>query len=170
MSKWHQTTWKKSSYNTYETRMHSSRMRTVRSSSRLLGGVCQGGVSQHALGQTPPGGVPGGCLPRGCIAACTRTDTSLWTEWLTDRCKNITFPQLRFRTVINVGPSDTSVKTFCEKRKQLQNHKSRPSDQVSFVNNGVSLRKIRSVKNLLQNKFPTINGTCSRKLPWHNAM
>ena len=55
-------------------------------------------------------------------------------------------------------------KTFCEKRKQLQNRKSRPSDQVSFVNNGVSLRKIRSVKNLLQNKFPTINGTLTAEI------
>ena len=66
-------------------RMHSSRMRTVRSSSRLLwgGGVCPvvGGVSQHALEQTP---------------------APLWTEWLTDRCKNITFPQLRLRTVISI--------------------------------------------------------------------
>ena len=25
-----------------------------------------------------------------------------WTEWLTDRCKNITFPQLRLRAVITV--------------------------------------------------------------------
>ena len=41
-----------------------------------------------------------GCLPRGCIPACTEADPPpLWTEWLTDRCKNITFPQLRLRTV-----------------------------------------------------------------------
>ena len=42
-----------------------------------------------------------GCLPGGCIPACTEADTPLWTEWLTDRCKNITFPQLRLRMVIN---------------------------------------------------------------------
>ena len=56
-------------------------------------------------------GVPaqGGCLSRGlpaqgrgwwwCIPACIGADSPLWTEWLTDRCKNITFPQLRLRTV-----------------------------------------------------------------------
>ena len=71
--------------------MHSSRMRTVHCSSRLLGGpVC-----------------PWGCLPRGvfaeggsCIPACTEEGPPMWTEWLTDGCKNITFPQLRLRTAI----------------------------------------------------------------------
>ena len=33
----------------------------------------------------------GGCLPRD----------PLWTKWLTDRCKNIPFPQLLLRTVMN---------------------------------------------------------------------
>ena len=56
---------------------HSSRMRTVRSSSRLPGG-----------GGCPPEG----CLPRGCVSQHARRQTPLWTEWLTDRCKNITFP------------------------------------------------------------------------------
>ena len=53
-----------------------------------MGGVClmgvsaqwvsvQGGVSQHALGQTPP-----------------------HLDRMTDRCKNITLLQLRFRTVM----------------------------------------------------------------------
>ena len=51
-------------------------MRTVRCNGRLLGGE-GAGVSQQALRQTLPP----------------------WTEWLTDRCKNITFPQLRLRTV-----------------------------------------------------------------------
>ena len=61
-------------------------MRTVRSSSRRLGGLPRGGVSQHALEQNPP----------------------LWTEWLTDRCKNITFPQIRLRTV-NIGLASHSL-------------------------------------------------------------
>ena len=58
-------------------------MRNVRSSSRLLGagGVFRGGV---CLG----GGLSGGVhLP------------FLRTEFLTHACKNITFPQLRLRTV-----------------------------------------------------------------------
>ena len=53
-------------------------MRTVRSSGRR--GVC---VSQLGLPR-------GGCLPQ-----CMLGYTSLWTEWLTDNRKNITFPQLR---------------------------------------------------------------------------
>ena len=96
------------------------------------GGICPGGcLSQcmlgYMLGCVYPsmhwagvcvclGGVfPGGCLPRGflprrgvCPNACWDTPP-LWTEWLTDRCKNITFPQLRCRMVINgqwlVNPS-----------------------------------------------------------------
>ena len=65
-----------------QTRMHSSRMHTARISCRL-GGRC-----------LPMGGVcPGGCLPRGCTPPC---------EQITDRCKNITFPQLHFRVVISI--------------------------------------------------------------------
>ena len=89
----HQWIWKhrhsRPSRTTAKTWMHSSTMRAIRCSDGLLVG----------------GG--GGCLPkRGvsaegvCIPACTEADTlPLWTEWLTDRCKNITFPQLRLRTV-----------------------------------------------------------------------
>ena len=71
-----------------QTRTHSSRMRTVFSSSRLLG------VSAGRC-------LPGGCLPREVcfIPVCTGAGTLLWTEWLTDRCENITFPQLRLRTI-----------------------------------------------------------------------
>ena len=61
----------------WSTRKHSSRMRTV----RLLGG----GVS-----------LPGGVYP----SMHWGRPPPLWTEWLTDRCKNITFPQLRLWTVI----------------------------------------------------------------------
>ena len=62
----------------YGTRMHSSRMPTVRSRRVSAQGGCLPrvcGVSQHALGQTPP------------------------VNRMTDRCKNITFPQLCLRTV-----------------------------------------------------------------------
>ena len=48
------------------------------------------------------GCLPGGCLPRGvCLAGCLpgRVYTSDVNR-MTDRCKNITFPQLRLRTVI----------------------------------------------------------------------
>ena len=36
----------------------------------------------------------------GCLPQCMLGYASpLWTEWLTDRCKNITLPELRLRTV-----------------------------------------------------------------------
>ena len=74
-----------------KTRMHSSRMRTVRCSGRLLGqgGVCPGRVS--AWGGCLLGG---GCLPDGCTPPFP-----LWTKFLTHACENITFLQLRLRTV-----------------------------------------------------------------------
>ena len=54
------------------------------------GCVCQG-----------VGWVPGGCLPSGC--------TPPPVNRITDRCKNITFPQLRLQTVIRLsyGALDT---------------------------------------------------------------
>ena len=76
-------------------------MRTVRSSSRLLGGGSnQGGLSAQE-----------GCLPGGASAWVVSYSGGVyprmqgrppppWTEWQTDRCKNINFPQLCLRTVI----------------------------------------------------------------------
>ena len=61
-------------------------MRTVRCSGRWRGG----GVSARGVSA---GG--GGCLPQ-----CMLGHTPLWTEFLTHTCENITFPQLRLRTVI----------------------------------------------------------------------
>ena len=58
----------------------------------LLGDVCSQGVS--ARGCLLQGvSAPEGCLlPRWvCVPACTEADTPLWTEWLTDSCKNIAF-------------------------------------------------------------------------------
>ena len=48
----------------------------------------------------PGGDCLGGCLPGGVHPYCMLGYTPLWTEWLTDRCKNITFLQLRLRAVI----------------------------------------------------------------------
>ena len=93
--------------------MHSSRVRTVHCSIRLgagclPGGVClgvsaqgvsaQGGVclGVSAQGVSAQGGVcAGGCLPRG-----VSTPPPLLTEFLTQACENITFPQLLLRTVM----------------------------------------------------------------------
>ena len=101
--------------------MHSSRMRTVRSSSHAMSiPACTGHcVSQHALGR---GCVylsmhwAGGCLPGDggvclgdvCPGESARKGAGVSQHALkqkppmnrmTDRCKNITFPQLRSRTV-----------------------------------------------------------------------
>ena len=72
----------------YVTRLHSSRMRTA----RLLT------VSQHALHRR--GCLPGGCLPRGvCPEEGVSTQGGVSAQPppppRTDRCKNITLPQLR---------------------------------------------------------------------------
>ena len=84
-------------------------MCTVRSSSRLLGWGC-----------LPGGCLPGGCLPRGvsawvgvclggicpggvcpggCLSQHALGQTLPPVDRMTDRCKNIIFPQLRLRTV-----------------------------------------------------------------------
>ena len=71
------------------TRMHSSRMSTVRCScsGRLGGG---GGV---CLGAVCPG--------RGCVCVSGGYTPSLWTEFLTHACENITFLQLLLWMVIS---------------------------------------------------------------------
>ena len=72
----------------------------VRCSGRLLGGVCPGGSAQGGVcpGGVCPGGVSlGGLCPGGvsaaqggvCLGGC------LPVNRITDRCKNITSPQLR---------------------------------------------------------------------------
>ena len=56
-----------------------------------LGDVCSGGVSSQM-----------GVSARGvCVSqhALRQTPQPLWTEFLTHACENITFPQLRLRTV-----------------------------------------------------------------------
>ena len=73
--------------------MDSSRLRTVRCSSRLpgMGGVCPGGMSAWDGGVSAWGG---GVSAHGVYTSPLRT------EFLTHICENITFLQLRLRTVI----------------------------------------------------------------------
>ena len=82
----------------------------VPSAAVAVRGVCfQGGCFKG--GFLPSGCLPWVCLPRGCLSGgclpggvcpvCTgKTPPPTWTEWLTDRCKNITFPQFRLQTII----------------------------------------------------------------------
>ena len=56
-----------------------------------------------------------GCLPGGVLHLDPEADTStLWTEFLTHACENITFLQLLLRTVINVNLPHGVVKTYIE--------------------------------------------------------
>ena len=64
--------------------MHSSRMRTVRSSSRLAGGGCLAG-----------GCLPGGVCPGGVSAPVHSGIHIPLMNRMTDRCKNMTLPELR---------------------------------------------------------------------------
>ena len=75
------------------------------------GGVCPGEMSAQgvsAQGDVCPGGVcqgdvrRGGCLPVGCNPACTEADTPPPVNRMTDRCKNITLPQLMLQTVMTL--------------------------------------------------------------------
>ena len=99
--------------------MHSSRMRTVRCSShlgRMSARGCvsaRGGCLNGRVGVCPGWGAfqgsvcPAGCLPgMGGMSAWGVSAWQggvhlppLWTEFLTQTCENITFPQLRLRTV-----------------------------------------------------------------------
>ena len=67
-------------------------MRTVHCSGRLDGGSLSGGVEGLPRAGVCPGGR--GCLPGG------EADNHPINR-ITDRCKNITFPQLLLRTVKN---------------------------------------------------------------------
>ena len=64
-----------------------------------LGNVCPGVSAQRGvcLGGVSPWGL---CLPLGDGRRGIYTSPSLWTEFLTHACDNITFPQILFRTVI----------------------------------------------------------------------
>ena len=80
------------------------------------GGVCIptcSGQGVSARGWCLPGG---GVCAGGCITACT---PPLWTEWLTDRCKNITFPQLRLQTAKTWGASTFRLGVYCAPKTLL---------------------------------------------------
>ena len=92
------------------TSMNSSRMRTARllavsrSIPCIFGGgsasgpgVCIGGP---ALGGLHPGGSASGGLNPGVVCIHGGVQTPPPVNRMTDRCKNITFPQLRLRAVI----------------------------------------------------------------------
>ena len=65
--------------------MHTARLLTVSPSMHCAGGCLVPGGAWS-------GGVSARTGPRGHgIPAFTEADTPLWTEWRTDRCKNITF-------------------------------------------------------------------------------
>ena len=57
-----------------------------------------------------PGCVCPGCVTRGCTPPDPEPEPPLplWAEWLTDRCKNITLPQLRLLAVKNVAVQNWS--------------------------------------------------------------
>ena len=110
----------------FTTSVHSSRMHTIHSSSRLLGGwvsvLVHAGIHPLRLGLdnplglgldtrkvwTPPGRPPNLLLGSGPRHSPARPPNlppehglghPPWTKFLTHDCKNITFPQLRLRTV-----------------------------------------------------------------------
>ena len=72
------------------------------------GGCLPGG---HLPGRCLPRGVcatgclPGGVCPGGCLPQCMPgyTPRPLWTEFFKHASENITFPQLRLRTVIRTN-------------------------------------------------------------------
>ena len=85
--------------------MHSSRMRTVRSSSHLLGrgvsALVHAGIHPLGLGLDTPMPGPGHPMPGPGHPLALGLDTppdlgldSPPVDRMTDRCKNITFPQL----------------------------------------------------------------------------
>ena len=72
-------------------RKHSSRIHTIRS---LLHGVSLSRRISVQKFSVQGFLCSGGLCPKGL---CQENTLPLGTEWLTDRCKNITFPQLRLR-------------------------------------------------------------------------
>ena len=92
-----------------KTRLRSSGVHAARFSCRLrggstegglprdfcLGGVCPGGVSPWRMGVCPGSVQVWGASAKGMYLPthCMLGYTPVWTEWLTERCKNITLPQ-----------------------------------------------------------------------------
>ena len=95
------------------TRIHSSRM----CSARFNGHLYKGGVSAQGWACVCPGCVcpavcvcPGGCTPSSpCRSPIACWDTLTPVNRMTDRCKNITLPQLRLRVVTSARTQKKSV-------------------------------------------------------------
>ena len=81
-------------------------------------------------------GIHRGCLPRGggvcpgeggvCPNACWDTPLPQWTEWLADRCKNITFQRLYDSTAnccLNVGEIYTHQRDIINIASELHKHR-----------------------------------------------
>ena len=114
----------------------------------LPGGVCLEGGGVCPEGCLPGGGwclprgvsaqrgvCPEGCLPRGVSAQrgvcwgegfCLGGTPSLWTKFLTYACENITFPQLRLRTVNIYKPAMI--------QKILQSKQNQPRFEILQIN------------------------------------
>ena len=79
------------------------------------GGVCPGGVSGPGGGVCSGGrclvgggsGLGGSGPGRGCVVSqhALRQTPPLWTEWMTDRCENMTLATTSLRPVINQNRS-----------------------------------------------------------------
>ena len=94
------------------TRMHSSRMCTTRFSDRLCYTHTHATTTHapyHAcpLPHLHPHAWPHHAHPTSRMPPATYAPP-LWKEWLTDRCKSITFPQLRLRVVKTLLPEHLS--------------------------------------------------------------
>ena len=59
----------------------------------VFSGVCARGVSRGRVYSLPQ-------TQKQTHTPNPEADRPPWTEWLKDRCKNITFPQLRLRVVM----------------------------------------------------------------------
>ena len=109
----------------HSTRMHSCRMHTARSmtsSSSIRGG----GVGAEACmwGCACPLGVPRGACMLG--VACMEYSPPPWTEFLTQACENIIFPQLLLQAVktLDVHHSSDQFSSFsCSFQQILANNR-----------------------------------------------
>ena len=86
-----------------------------------VGCVPSAAVAMSIPACTGQGGVcPGeGVCPGGVYPSMHWGRHPLWTKWLTDRCKNITFPRLRLRTVKMVSHDFTCRTISVEMEEQL---------------------------------------------------
>ena len=103
-------------FSDYATRTHGPLQLPFRG-----GSVCLGGCLPRVGCLPREGCLPRVCLPKGavCPEGCTPCRLQAWIHPLlvnriTDRCKNITFPQLRLRELMNFK-IHVPILTLCEK-------------------------------------------------------